>query len=133
MWNLIENDLPAGLIADDLDVDRFSRGGDEDALDEILIHPCFEFTHPNLINHRPGNKRRTRVHVPEGILGWLRRGHTVGSNVSRRSAVGGEVAARCEVSITRSVGAITGLAGTVCSHWVHSEWSAIGLDQIKNK
>jgi len=37
------------LVADDLDVDRLSGGGEEDALDEVLIHPGLELAHPESV------------------------------------------------------------------------------------
>ncbi len=38
--------LPGVLIADDLDVDSLAGGGEENTLDEVLVHPRLKLTHP---------------------------------------------------------------------------------------
>jgi len=41
-----QTDLPRVLVANNLDVDRLVGAGTEHTLNEVLIHPRFEFTHP---------------------------------------------------------------------------------------
>ncbi len=38
--------IPRVLVADHLDVDSLASGGKEDTLDEVLVHPGLELTHP---------------------------------------------------------------------------------------
>jgi hypothetical protein len=40
--------IPGVLIANDLDVDLLSSGRHEHTLDEVLVHPGLELTHPGI-------------------------------------------------------------------------------------
>lgn len=45
-------DLPRVLIANDLYIHVLACGRDENALDEVLVHPGFEFAHPEQVSRQ---------------------------------------------------------------------------------
>lgn len=75
------------LITDDLNVDRFMSGRHKDTLDEVLIHPGLELSHPEsgLGRIRTRARRGGRAHVRSGrsTVGerhWASRGCVVGGD-----------------------------------------------------
>ena len=73
--------IPRVLVANHLDVDSLTSGGKEDPLDEVLVHPRLELTHPQgglgLVLRRASGRRGRHV---------AGRGSAVGE---RHLAVGG--------------------------------------------
>ena len=59
--HVVEN-LPRVLVADDLDIDSLAGRGEEDALDEILVHPRLKLTHPKSSLGLVGRASRRRGH-----------------------------------------------------------------------